>query len=109
MLERISPVNHAEKITKPMGISHGEKDTRVPLSEALRMWDIVKKQGVVSELTVCEMEGHGTCNSAESCSGKWTQIIFLSLGYKQKSVIEYTNAATVHFFERFLLSGASKL
>jgi len=68
----------------PMGISHGEKDTRVPLGEALRMWDIVKKNGNVSELTVCEMEGHG---------------------YKQKSVIEFTNAATIHFFERFLLSG----
>lgn len=59
MLERISPVNRADEISVPMGISHGEKDTRVPLGEALRMWDIVKKNGNVSELTVCEMEGHG--------------------------------------------------
>ena len=59
MLERISPVNHAEKIKKPMCISHGENDTRVPIAEALRMWNIVKKNGITSELIICEIEGHG--------------------------------------------------
>lgn len=59
MLERISPVNHADKITKPMCIAHGENDTRVPLGEALRMWEIAKEHGIDSELIVCEGEGHG--------------------------------------------------
>jgi len=48
MLERISPVNHADKIKKPMCISHGENDTRVPIAEALRMWNI---RGVQSAST----------------------------------------------------------
>ncbi|KAF8312932.1 alpha/beta-hydrolase [Clavulina sp. PMI_390] len=79
ILERISPISRVDEIAKPMMIAHGENDTRVPLSEAMRMWDGVKKRGVVSELVVCEGEGHG-------------------------DVIEYTNAATVYFFERFLLA-----
>ncbi|KAI0255441.1 Alpha/Beta hydrolase protein [Lactifluus subvellereus] len=84
-LERISPLNNAEKITAPLSIAHGEEDSRVPVGEALRMWDIVSKN-IYMELMVCELEGHG---------------------FKQKSVIEFTNAAKIHFLERFLLSDAN--
>ncbi|KAJ7581054.1 Alpha/Beta hydrolase protein [Mycena floridula] len=83
MLERISPLNNAAKITKPLSIAHGENDSRVTIEEAMRMYDIVKKNGVRAELIVCEKEGHG---------------------WKQKSVIEYTNAAKIHFLQRFLLA-----
>lgn len=106
MLERISPINNVNKITKPMGIAHGEKDTRVPLGEALTMWDAVKKNGVVSELVVCEFEGHGKLCFLPLKSGGVDLVDSLRLisGFKQKSVIEYTNAAKVYFMERFLLS-----
>ncbi|KAI0063028.1 alpha/beta-hydrolase [Artomyces pyxidatus] len=82
MLERISPLNNADKITVPLSIAHGENDTRVPVGEAIRIWEIVSKK-VHAELMVCEKEGHG---------------------FKQKSVIEFTNAAKLHFLERFLFS-----
>ncbi|KAI0318123.1 Alpha/Beta hydrolase protein [Amylostereum chailletii] len=82
LLERISPLNHADKIEVPLLIAHGEKDSRIPVQEALTMYDIVKER-VHAELMVCEKEGHG---------------------FKQKSVIEFTNAAKIRFFERFLLS-----
>ncbi|KIY51562.1 alpha/beta-hydrolase [Fistulina hepatica ATCC 64428] len=82
-LEHISPVNNAHKITIPLGIAHGDKDSRVPLGEALLMRDRVRKQGGPVELIICEKEGHG---------------------FKQKTVIEYTNAAKVYFLERMLLS-----
>jgi hypothetical protein len=58
-LERISPLNNAEKIAVPLSIAHGEEDSRVPVGEALRMWDIASKR-VYMELMVCELEGHGT-------------------------------------------------
>src|ERR1700761_8597950 len=58
-LERISPLNNAEKISVPLSICHGENDSRVTVEEAIRMYDIVKRQGVHVELVVCEMEGHG--------------------------------------------------
>ncbi|KAI0049720.1 alpha/beta-hydrolase [Auriscalpium vulgare] len=81
-LERISPVNNAAKITVPLSIAHGETDSRVPIGEAKMMWGMVSKN-VHAELMVCEKEGHG---------------------FKQKSVIEFTNAAKLLFLERFLLS-----
>lgn len=58
-LERISPLNNAHKITVPLSIAHGETDSRVTVEEAIRMWDIVTKNGVDTELMVCELEGHG--------------------------------------------------
>jgi len=63
-LERISPLNNAEKITVPLSIAHGEEDSRVPVGEALSMWDIVSKK-VYMELMVCELEGHGMSPAAE--------------------------------------------
>ncbi|KAH8993158.1 alpha beta-hydrolase [Lactarius akahatsu] len=84
-LERISPLNNAEKIKVPLSIAHGEEDSRVPVGEALSMWDIVSKK-VYMELMVCELEGHG---------------------FKQKSVIEFTNAAKIYFLERFLQPNAA--
>ncbi|KAH7882962.1 alpha beta-hydrolase [Phlebopus sp. FC_14] len=86
-LERISPLNNAEKISVPLLITHGDNDSRVTVHEAVSMFKIVcEKPGGRAELVICEKEGHG---------------------YKQKSVIEYVNAATVLFLERFLLSTAS--
>jgi dipeptidyl aminopeptidase/acylaminoacyl peptidase len=63
-LERISPLNNAEKITVPLSIAHGEEDSRVPVGEALRMWDIASKR-IYMELMVCELEGHGTSSATK--------------------------------------------
>jgi len=82
-LEKISPANNASKITVPLSIAHGETDPRVPIGEAIKMWETVSKGGVHTELIVCEKEGHG---------------------FKQKSVIEFVNAAKIRFLEKFLLA-----
>ncbi|KAH7925325.1 alpha/beta-hydrolase [Leucogyrophana mollusca] len=84
-LETISPINNAPKITVPLLITHGETDSRVTVDEAINMYAIISKS-VHTELVICEMEGHG---------------------YKQKSVIEYTNAAAILFLEHYLLSQSS--
>ncbi|KAG0704150.1 alpha beta-hydrolase [Suillus ampliporus] len=81
-LDRISPINNTSKITVPLLITHGENDSRVTVHEAVSTYKIVSKN-VHTELIIGEMEGHG---------------------YKQKSVIEFTNAAAILFLERFLLS-----
>lgn len=67
-LERISPVNNASKIVVPLSIAHGESDTRVPIGEGVKMWDIVSKNGVHAELIVCEKEGHGMLLECQSCT-----------------------------------------
>ena len=58
-LEKISPVNNANKIAVPLSIAHGENDSRVPIEQAVKMWSIVKSKWIPSELIVCEKEGHG--------------------------------------------------
>jgi dipeptidyl aminopeptidase/acylaminoacyl peptidase len=58
-LERISPINNAHNIFVPLSIAHGETDTRVPVEQAVRMWEIVSNNGVHAELMVGEKEGHG--------------------------------------------------
>ncbi|KAJ7063598.1 Alpha/Beta hydrolase protein [Mycena amicta] len=82
-LERISPLNRTSEITVPLQIAHGDSDSRVPVDQAIRMWQTVMKNGVHTELMVCAKEGHG---------------------FGQKSVIEFTNAAKLHFLERWLLN-----
>lgn len=64
-LERISPLNNAEMIAVPLSIAHGEEDSRVPVGEAMRLWDVASKN-VYMELMVCELEGHGTFSYANS-------------------------------------------
>ena len=43
----------------PLSIApaHGEEDSRVPMCEALQLWDIASKR-VYVELMVCELDGH---------------------------------------------------
>ncbi|KAF8452502.1 alpha beta-hydrolase [Boletus edulis BED1] len=83
-LERISPLNNADKIRVPLFITHGESDTRVTVHEAVAMYKIARDTpGGQAQLVICEGEGHG---------------------YRQKSVIEYVNAATIDYLKRFLLS-----
>jgi dipeptidyl aminopeptidase/acylaminoacyl peptidase len=82
-LERISPLNNVEKITVPLSIAHGEEDSRVPVDEALRMWDIASKN-IYMELMVCELEGHGmyfeqTTQWEKNAAPKGKLILFLFL------------------------------
>ncbi|KAF7323263.1 hypothetical protein HMN09_00107100 [Mycena chlorophos] len=81
-LERISPINRAAEIKSPLQLAHGESDSRVPVDQAIRMWKTVTESGVYTELMTCAKEGHG---------------------FRQKSVIEFVNAAKLHFIERYLV------
>jgi dipeptidyl aminopeptidase/acylaminoacyl peptidase len=59
LFERISPLNNAEKIKKPLFVVQGGNDPRVPLSEAEQMVAKVKaNQGPVWYL-MAKDEGHG--------------------------------------------------
>jgi dipeptidyl aminopeptidase/acylaminoacyl peptidase len=56
---RIAPLNHSDKIRKPLFIIQGANDPRVPLSEAEQMRDTLKKSGVPVWYLVAKDEGHG--------------------------------------------------
>ena len=71
------------------------------IDEAVEMWERVHER-VHCELLVCEKEGHGvsslSCDRKEVC-----RLTRINIGFKQKSVIEFTNAAKVQFLEKHLL------
>jgi dipeptidyl aminopeptidase/acylaminoacyl peptidase len=58
-LERIAPLNHAWKITKPLFIVQGADDPRVPMSEAQQMVDAVRRNGTPVWYLLAWNEGHG--------------------------------------------------
>jgi len=58
-LERISPINNADRIDAPLFVLHGANDPRVPVDEARQIVDKAREQSVPVELLVFEDEGHG--------------------------------------------------
>ncbi|TVY36055.1 Acylamino-acid-releasing enzyme [Lachnellula occidentalis] len=54
-----SPVNHVDKITRPVTLLQGTDDMVVPIAQALEMEKAMKKNGVDVQLVVFEGEGHG--------------------------------------------------
>jgi len=58
-LEKISPLNNADKIKKPLFIIQGGNDPRVPRTEATQMKEKVKSNGGVVWYLEASDEGHG--------------------------------------------------
>jgi dipeptidyl aminopeptidase/acylaminoacyl peptidase len=53
-----SPHHFADKITTPMLVVHGDKDYRVPIGDALRLWWDLQRRGVESAYLYFQDEGH---------------------------------------------------
>ena len=81
-LLQIAPLNHSDKIRKPLFIIQGANDPRVPLSEAEQMRDTLKKGGIPVWYLVAKDEGHG---------------------FAKKSNRDFQFNATVLFIKEFLL------
>ena len=58
-LNRIAPLNNAEKISKPLFVVQGGNDPRVPLSESVQMVETVRKHGTPVWYLMAKDEGHG--------------------------------------------------
>ncbi len=58
-LESISPLNHTDKITKPLFIIQGANDPRVPASEAVQMKERIQANGGNVWFLMANDEGHG--------------------------------------------------
>ena len=53
-----SPANSVASIRTPMLVIHGERDHRVPISEALRLWTDLNRMGVESKFLYFPDENH---------------------------------------------------
>jgi dipeptidyl aminopeptidase/acylaminoacyl peptidase len=57
-----SPHQYGEAIRTPMLVIHGDKDYRVPIGEALRLWDDLVRRGVDAKFLYFPNEGHWVLN-----------------------------------------------
>src|SRR5579884_629005 len=55
---RLSPISFARETKTPVLILHGEKDARVPLTQAIGFHRALREYGVPTELVVYPREGH---------------------------------------------------
>ena len=62
LLEKTSPVFHADKIQVPLLIAQGAKDPRVNIDESNQIVDALKKRGINVPYLVKKDEGHGFRN-----------------------------------------------
>lgn len=81
-LTGIAPVNHADRITKPLMISQGANDPRVPLHESDQIAAAVRAKGVPVWYLVAKDEGHG---------------------FQKKSNSDYQRAVLLEMIRTFLL------
>ncbi len=58
-LDLVSPTKQAARLTRPVLLTHGDKDTRVPFSQFKEMLAATTKAGVPVETLIFEGEGHG--------------------------------------------------
>jgi len=82
--EQIAPINHAEKITKPLFIVQGGNDPRVPRTESVQMADKVRGNGTTVWYLEAKDEGHG---------------------FKKKNNVDFQRNATILFMKNYLLDG----
>jgi dienelactone hydrolase len=81
-LQGISPLNHAERITRPVMISQGKNDPRVPVSESEQIVAALSAADIPVWYVLALDEGHG---------------------FRKKVNGDYNAAATVLFLQQHLL------
>lgn len=80
--EAIAPMNHTDKIRKPLFIVQGGNDPRVPHTESIQMKEKIQQNGGTVWFLMAKDEGHG---------------------FRKKNNIDFQFYATVEFIRQFLL------
>jgi dipeptidyl aminopeptidase/acylaminoacyl peptidase len=81
--ETIAPLNHTDKIKKPLFIVQGGNDPRVPATEAIQMKDKIKQNGGTVWFLMAKDEGHG---------------------FKKKNNADFQFYSTIEFIRKFLIN-----
>ena len=81
--ERFNPVHHVAKWKTPMLVIQGEKDFRIPTSQALGAFAALQRQGIDSKLLVFPDENHWVLKPANSLLWHHTVIGWLDQHLKQ--------------------------
>ena len=85
MLMEVSPLFHADKITRPLMVLQGANDPRVIKPESDDIVGAIKKKGGVVEYVVFDNEGHGFTKKENEISGDQAILTFLDKYLKRGS------------------------
>lgn len=85
MLREISPLFHADKITKPLIVLQGANDPRVIKPESDEIVDAIKKKNGVVEYVIFDNEGHGFTKKVNEIRGNKAILDFLDKYLKGSS------------------------
>jgi dipeptidyl aminopeptidase/acylaminoacyl peptidase len=58
-LAKLSPMTYIDRLQAPLLLIQGVSDPRVPVGEALQIYETLRKKSVPSELVLFADEGHG--------------------------------------------------
>jgi dipeptidyl aminopeptidase/acylaminoacyl peptidase len=58
LLAAISPMTALERLTSPVLLAHGDRDTNVPVAESVQAHQALQALGAVSDLLLLPGEGH---------------------------------------------------
>ena len=81
--EKIAPLNHTDKIKKPIFVVQGGNDPRVPYTESIQMKDKIKQNGGTVWFLMAKDEGHG---------------------FRKKNNQDFQFYATIEFIKHYLLN-----
>jgi dipeptidyl aminopeptidase/acylaminoacyl peptidase len=76
-LEKIAPLNNAEKIRKPLFVIQGANDPRVPLSESEQMVAKIRGSGTPVWYLMARDEGHGFAKKANRDFEFYATVLFM--------------------------------
>lgn len=109
-LRAISPLFHADKITKPLIVLQGKNDPRVIKPESDEIVEAVKKNNGIVEYIVFDNEGHGFTKKANEIRGYKAVLDFLDRYLKGDGGKMATNAwCPERFISRDLQALTSRL
>lgn len=84
--EAIAPLNHTDKISKPIFIVQGGNDPRVPYTESIQMKDKIKANGGSVWFLMAKDEGHG---------------------FRKKNNVDFQFYSTIEFVKQLLLNSTA--
>lgn len=93
-VDRYSPHRFVDKWKTPALVIHGEKDYRVPIGEALSLFESLQRHGVESELVVFPDEGHWITRPRNIVAWYESVLAFVTKHLKSKDLAQAKSGAT---------------
>lgn len=76
-MERIAPLNNADKITRPLFVVQGKNDPRVPWTESEQMVKVVRQRGTPVWYLMARDEGHGFAKKRNADFQFYATVLFM--------------------------------